>query len=187
VRLPMATILIVTGLVLGFAVTVSPSWLSLGSLGATLFVAGLTGVLIASLGRLSDARRERWHAAGPWLMVAGGTLWLALRPPYVRGVDLVSLGFILALTGLLVSALAAYLVAPWRGRGVLRSWLRPEPARSTYRQDDDPTVLRPEPARLAYRQDDDPTVLRPKPARSTYRQDDDPTVLLPPVRDDPQR
>jgi len=157
VRMPIAVGLIVVGLVLGFAVTGSPSWLSIGLLGTTLAVAGLAGLLIGALGRISRARRERWHAAGPWLMVAGGALWLAIHPPYVEGIDLVSLGFIVAVTGLVVSGLAAYLVSPWRGRGMLMSWLRPGPPAG------------PGPDSERYRDND---------------RDDDPTILLPPIRDD---
>jgi len=167
VRVPMAVSMIVAGLVLGFAVTASPSWLSIGMLGSTLVIAGAAGLLIGVLGRLSHARRQRWHAVGPWLMIAGGALWLALRLPYMTGLDPVSLGFILALTGLVVSCLAAYLVSPWRGSGVVGSWLRPGTPRSGTRGPSD-----------TY-----------SPRSDTYspRSDtpgDDPTVLLPPYRDD---
>lgn len=157
--MPVAVTMIVGGLVLGFAVTASPSWLSIGLLGSTLVLAGLAGLLIAALGRVSGARRERWHAAGPWLMLAGGALWLAIHPPYVKGVDLVSLGFIIAVTGLVVSALAAYLVSPWRRRGAVMSWLRPGPLPESFPRLDEPD-------------------------RSLRYPSEDPTILLPPVRDD---
>ena len=124
-RMPAAVAMIVTGLVLGFAVTISPRWLSIGMLGSALFVSGLAALGIAVLGRISRARRERWHAAGPLLMAAGGTLWLAVHAPYVKGIDLVSLGFIMAVCGLITTIVAAYLVSPWRGHRVLSSWLRP--------------------------------------------------------------
>ncbi|MDQ6874015.1 MAG: hypothetical protein M3042_02990 [Actinomycetota bacterium] len=135
-RMPAAVAMIVVGLILGFAVTASPSWLSIGLLGSMLVVAGLAALAIAVMGRVSGARRERWHAAGPCLIAAGGGLWLAVHPPYVRGLDLLSLGFILALTGAGLSCVAGYLVSPWRGRGALSSWLRP-PAPF----DDDPTTV----------------------------------------------
>jgi len=135
-RMPAAVAMIVVGLVLGFAVTVSPSWLSIGLLGSTLVVAGLAALAIAVMGRVSGARRERWHAAGPILMAAGGGLWLAVHPPYVRGLDLLSLGFIFALTGVVLSCVAGYLVSPWRGRGTVSSWLRPPPP-----VDDDRTAI----------------------------------------------
>jgi len=174
VRVPMAVSMIVAGLVLGFAVTASPSWLSIGMLGSTLVIAGAAGLLIGVLGRLSHARRQRWHAVGPWLMIAGGALWLALRLPYMTGLDPVSLGFILALTGLVVSCLAAYLVSPWRGSGVVGSWLRPGTPRSGTRGPSG-----------AYAPQSDTY----SPRSDTYspRSDtpgDDPTVLLPPYRDD---
>lgn len=163
-RMPIAVSLIVAGLILGFAVTVSPSWLSIGLLGTALVLTGAAGLLIAVLGRVSGARREPWHAAGPWLMLAGGILWLAIHPPYVRGIDLVSLGFIVAFTGLVLSGLAAGLVSPWRGRGVLMSWLRPGAGPARYQ---------PEPDQDATRRID----------RGT-RLDDESTMMLPPVRDD---
>ena len=146
-RMPVAIALIAVGLALGFAVTASPSWLSIGLLGSSLVIGGLGGLLIAVLGRTSRARRERWHAAGPWLMVAGGTLWLAVHPVYVKGVDLVNLGFITAVCGLITTAVAAYLVSPWRGRGILASWLRPP--RQEY--DDDRTLLMQRPPDDRYR------------------------------------
>jgi len=114
-RMPAAVAMIVVGLVLGFAVTVSPSWLSIGLLGSTLVVAGLAALAIAVMGRVSGARRERWHAAGPIL---------------------ISLGFIFALTGVVLSCVAGYLVSPWRGRGTVSSWLRPPPP-----VDDDRTAI----------------------------------------------
>lgn len=135
-RMPAAVAMIVLGLVLGFAVTVSPSWLSIGLLGSTLVVAGLAALAIAVLGRVSHARRERWHAAGPGLMAVGGGLWLAVHPPYVRGLDLLSLGFILAVTGVVLSCVACYLVSPWRGHDTVSSWLRPP---ATF--DDDQTTV----------------------------------------------
>lgn len=162
-RMPMAVTLIVTGLVLGFAVTASPFWLSIGLLGTTLVVSGLAGLLIAALGRASHAGRERWHAAGPWLLLAGGTLWLAIHPPYVKGVDLVSVGFIIAITGAVISVVAACLVSPWRGRGVLRSWLAPGPAPAAPATQDTAGDNRWDAGR---------------------RSEDDPTILLPPIRDD---
>lgn len=125
-RLWVAVTMLVIGLILGFAVTASPSWISVGLLGSSLVIAGLAGLLIAVLGRISRARREPWQAAGPWLLAAGCTLWLAVHPFYVTGIDLLNLGFVLALCGLLTTALAAYFVSPWRGRGVVRSWLRPQ-------------------------------------------------------------
>lgn len=125
-RMWVAVTLLVVGLALGFAVTISPSWISIGLLASSLVIAGASGLLIAVLGRMSRARRERWQAVGPWLLAAGGTLWLALHPIYIRGLDLVNLGFIMAVCGLITTALAAYFVSPWRGRGVLRSWLRPQ-------------------------------------------------------------
>lgn len=138
-RMPAAVAMIVLGLVLGFAVTVSPSWLSIGLLGSTLVVAGLAAMAIAVLGRVSRARRERWHAAGPCLLAAGGALWLAVHPPYVRGLDLLSLGFILAVTGVVLSCVACYLVSPWRGRDTVSSWLRPRAPLD----DDQTTVFHP--------------------------------------------
>lgn len=122
----VAVTMLVVGLTLGFAVTISPSWISLGLFSASLVVAGASGVTIAVMGRMSRVRRELWHAIGPWLLAAGGTLWLALHTPYIKGLDLVSLGFILALCGLIATALAAYFVSPWRGRGIVQSWLRPQ-------------------------------------------------------------
>ena len=133
-----AVSMIVVGLVLGFAVTASPSWLSIGLLGSCLVVAGLAGLLIAALGRVTRARRERWHGAGPVLMAAGGTLWLAVHPPYVRGIDLLSLGFIVAVTGLVVSLVAAYLVSPWRAGDVVSAWRQPPVV-----HDDDATRILP--------------------------------------------
>jgi hypothetical protein len=156
VGITTAVSMIVVGLVLGFAVTVSPSWLSIGLLGTSLLVGGLAGLLITVLGRTSRARRERWHAIGPWLLTAGGTLWLAIHEPYIKGLDLLSLGFITAMAGLVMTAVAAYLVSPWRGQGVLTSWLRPgqqqayapeqyEQQRSyqPYSDDDRTIVMRP--------------------------------------------
>lgn len=177
-RMPMAVSLIVAGLVLSFAVTVSPSWLSIGLLGTTLVVSGLTGLLIAGLGRASRAGRERWHAAGPWLMLAGGTLWLAIHPPYVKGVDLVSLGFIIAVTGAVISAVAAYLVCPWRGRGLLRSWLAPGPAPAG---GDTLTDTRWDAGRSPGAGTSG-SAGAAGPGR--WSADDDPTILLPPIRDD---
>ncbi len=124
-RMPIAVTMLVVGLTLGFAVTASPSWISIGLLGSSLVIGGLAGVLIAVFGRMSRARRERWHAAGPWLIAAGGILWLAVHPVYIKYLDLVSLGFVMALSGLVTTALAAYFVSPWRNRGVIRSWLTP--------------------------------------------------------------
>jgi len=122
--MPMAVTMLMAGLALGFAVTASPSWVSIGLLGSSLVVAGLGGLLVAVLGRISGARRERWHAAGPWLIAVGGILWLAVHPVYVKGVDLVNLGFIVAVSGVVSTGLAAYLVSPWHARGILRSWLQ---------------------------------------------------------------
>lgn len=140
-RLPVAVTMLVVGLALGFAVTASPSWISIGLLGTSLVIAGAGGLLVAVLGRISRARRERWHAAGPWLLAVGGTLWLAVHPVYVEGIDLVNLGFIIAVSGLVSTALATYLVSPWRGRGVLKSWLTP-----VQPPDDDRTMMiRPPP------------------------------------------
>ncbi len=122
-----AVAMIVTGLVLGFAVTASPSWLSIGLLGSCLVISGLAALLIAVLGRISRARRERWHGAGPVLMAMGGTLWLAVHPPYIKGLDLLNLGFIIAVTGFVTTLAAAYVVSPWRGRNLAASWLNPPP------------------------------------------------------------
>lgn len=146
-RIQTAIGMTVVGLVLGFAVTASPSWLSIGLLGGTLVIAGLAGLTLATMGRASHTRREAWHAIGPWLMAVGGALWLAIHPPYVRFIDLVSLGFIAALSGLVVTLFAGYLVSPWRGRGILASWLRP-PAPRYY---DDQTMQ----LRRPYDDDDD--------------------------------
>ncbi len=121
-----AVSMIVVGLVLGFAVTISPSWLSIGMFGTALFVGGLAGLLITVLGRVTRARRERWHAIGPWLVAVGLIVWLAVHEPYIRGLDLVSLGFITAMAGLVMTGVAAYLVSPWRGRGVISAWIRPQ-------------------------------------------------------------
>jgi hypothetical protein len=154
VGITTAVSMIVLGLVLGFAVTISPSWISIGLLGLSVLVGGLAGLLITVLGRTSHARRERWHAIGPWLLTAGGTVWLAIHEPYLKGLDLVSLGFITALAGLVVTGVAAYLVSPWHGRGVLASWLRPQQqpyeqqqygSRSyqSYQDDDRTIVMRP--------------------------------------------
>lgn len=125
-RMPVAVTMLVLGLALGFAVTASPDWISIGLLGSSLFIAGAGGLLIAVFGRMSRARREPWHAAGPWLLAAGGTLWLAVHPVYIKGIDLVNLGFVVALVGFVATALAAYFVSPWRGRGLLRSWITPQ-------------------------------------------------------------
>lgn len=126
-RMWVAVTLLVLGLSLGFAVTASPSWISIGMLGTSLFIGGAAGLTIAVLGRMSRARREIWQASGPWLLAAGLTLWLALHPIYVKDIDLLSLGFIMVVCGLVATVVAAYLVAPWRGqrRGAVRSWLRP--------------------------------------------------------------
>lgn len=170
VGITTAVSMIIVGLVLGFAVTISPSWLSIGLLGTALLVGGLAGLLITVLGRVSRARRERWHAIGPWLMTAGGTVWLAIHEPYVRGIDLVSLGFITAVAGLVMTAVAAFLVSPWRGRGILASWLRPpaapyQPDRAEYGQQ---VPYQPQPPYQPYQpyEDDQTIVMRPPEDRS---------------------
>lgn len=139
-RMWVAVTMLVVGLTLGFAVTISPSWISLGLFSTSLVIAGAAGLAIAVMGRISRVRREFWHAVGPWLLAAGGTLWLAIHPIYIKGIDLVSLGFIMAVCGLIATALAAYFVSPWRGRGVVRSWLRPQEA-----YDPDKTTLMQQP------------------------------------------
>ena len=136
----VAVTMLVIGLTLGFAVTISPSWISIGLLGTSLAIAGGSGLLIAVLGRMSRVRRERWQAVGPWLLAAGGTLWLAVHPIYIKGLDLVNLGFIMTVCGLIATALAAYFVSPWRGRGVVQSWLRPQES-----YDPDKTTLMQQP------------------------------------------
>ncbi len=166
-----AVSMIVLGLVLGFAVTISPSWLSIGLLGTSVLVGGLAGLLINVLGRMSRSRRERWHAIGPWLLVAGGAVWLAIHEPYVRGLDLLSLGFITAMAGLVLTGVAAYLVSPWRGRGILASWLRPSAPQATdgEQPDHQPPYQQPHqqhPYRQQQVEDDRTIVMRPPEDRS---------------------
>ncbi len=142
-RMSVAVAMLVVGLTLGFAVTASPSWISIGLLSTSLVIAGLAGLLIAVLGRISGARRERWQAIGPWLLAGGGILWLAVHPFYVRGLDLVSLGFIMAVCGLITTGVAAFLVSPWRGRGILRSWLSPQQSQEAYDPDNTTMLQQP--------------------------------------------
>lgn len=162
-----AVSMIVVGLVLGFAVTISPSWLSIGMLGTALFIGGLAGLLITALGRASRARRERWHAAGPWLVTVGLIVWLAIHEPYIRGLDLLSLGFITALAGLVLTAVAAYLVSPWRGRGIIASWVRPPRRTADETQYYGPAPQAPQQPYQSYRDDevDHTVVMRPPEER----------------------
>lgn len=153
--------MIVVGLVLGFAVTISPSWLSIGMLGTSLFIGGLAGLLITVLGRMARARRERWHAIGPWLVAVGLIVWLAIHEPYVRGLDLLSLGFITAMAGLVMTAAAAYVVSPWRGRGIISAWIRPphRPVDETHYYGQPAPA--PEAPYQGYQTDDRTVVMRP--------------------------
>jgi len=157
--------MIVLGLVLGFAVTISPSWLSIGMLGTSLFVGGLAGLLIIILGRVSHARRERWHAIGPWLIAVGLIVWLAIHEPYIKGLDLLSLGFITAMAGVVLTGAAAYLVSPWRGRGIIANWIRPphRPADETqyYGQPPQQQSYEPYQPYQPYPDNDRTAVLRP--------------------------